>query len=142
METTSAFDLLAELHVAIRREYRAIAPVMDLALSPLAAQLLTLIARYPDWTQHQLGDATGREKSQVARAMKDLEQHGLINRKPTQKDGRAKAAALTDTAHEVLGQLTATRRTLEKKVFSNLTPEETSSLIDMLQRVLGSLADT
>ena len=142
METSAAFDLLAELHVAIRREYRACAPVMDPALSPLSAQLLTLIARYPDWTQHQLGDATGREKSQVARAMKELEQRGLISRTTTKKDGRAKAAALTENAREVLDNLKTTRRALAKKVFSNLSPAETSNLIDMLERILGTLAET
>lgn len=74
--------------------------------------------------------------------MKDLERHDLISRTTTKKEDRSKAAALTEIAREVLDDLTPTRCALAKKVVSNLSPAETSNLIDMLERILGTLAET
>lgn len=139
MNKPDAFDLLAELHATIRREYRSDTTVGDLGLSPLASQMLMLVARYPGWPQQKMGDATGREKSQIARAMKELKDNGIIVRAPATRDGRTKAAVLTDKGTVVLGRLRAARKAMAQRAFQHLAESELDTLTDMLQRVLQGL---
>ncbi len=139
MISTIAIDRLAELHVLIRREYRSSPVIHALGLSPLAAHLINLISRYPDWPQQRLADATGREKSQVTRAMAELEKRGFIRRRAATGDGRAKAAELTGPGKEALEKLAEVRVQLARRAFSDLSEEETARFADMLKRITGTL---
>lgn len=86
-------------------------------------------------TQRALTAATVMDKVAVNRAVKVLEDRGLIGRVPNPGDGRSHLLALTDEGRAIHAEVMPLARATEADLLADLAPEEEA----MLRRLLASL---
>ena len=92
-------------------------------LGPLHLRALCLCQRNPGTTPQQLVQSMGRDKGQIARLIRELEERGLLLRTPDERDGRVWRLTATSegeakcewftalelgVAHDLLGTLSVT----------------------------------
>lgn len=92
-------------------------------------------------TQRALTAATVMDKVAVNRAVKVLEERGLIGRVPNPCDGRSYLLALTDEGRAIHAEVMPLARATERALLADLAPEEEAALRRLLatlrERALG-----
>lgn len=88
-------------------------------------------------TQRDLTEATVMDKVAVNRAVKVLEERGLVARVPNPEDGRSHLLALTGEGRGIHAEVMPLARATEADLLAGLAPEEEAAL----RRVLASLRD-
>jgi DNA-binding MarR family transcriptional regulator len=88
-------------------------------------------------TQRDLTEATVMDKVAVNRAVKVLEQRGLVARVPNPEDGRSHLLALTGGGRGIHAEVMPLARATEADLLAGLAPDEEAAL----RRLLASLRD-
>ena len=83
-------------------------------------------------TQRALTAATVMDKVAVNRAVKVLEERGLIGRVPNPDDGRSHLLALTAEGRAIHGEVMPLARATERELLGGLAPEEEVQLRALL----------
>lgn len=128
---------LIETHRRLVRELE----VELLAGHGLSLSALELLGRMAEAGPEQLGLSTlaaqtGLSLSRVSRLVDGLVARGLVNRRSSDRDGRAKTACLTDTGTVLLRQAQATHFAgVERRFFDRLTSEQIAALVGILDRL-------
>jgi DNA-binding MarR family transcriptional regulator len=129
---------LLESHKRLTRELEAeVAAEHGLSLSSL--ELLGRLAAADHRVQglSALAARAGLSLSRVSRIMDGLEARGLVRRRPSASDGRAKEAWLTDAGLELLRAAQATHFTgVQRRFFDRLTADEVSTLAAIFGRLV------
>ncbi len=86
-------------------------------------------------TQRELTAATVMDKVAVNRAVKVLEERGLVARAPNPEDGRSHLLVLTGEGRGIHGEVMPLARATEADLLAGLAPEEEA----MLRRLLAGL---
>ncbi|GAC1509234.1 MAG: hypothetical protein NVS2B16_07360 [Chloroflexota bacterium] len=71
--------------------------------------------------------------------VQNLEQHGMIVRKPHPTHGTVLRVLLTDEGRARLEEATERVEAVHERMLSNLAPDERATLIDLLERCMGAL---
>lgn len=106
-----------ELFSRVRRLYLAGAQRLSPGLSPGAFKLFSVIARRGEVTASDLVERTLSDKSQVSRIVRELEDHGLVQRTPDPRDGRS--SLLSPTA-DGLARLLVVREHADERLIGSL----------------------
>jgi len=106
-----------ELFSLVRRLYLAGAQRLSPGLSPGAFKLFSVIARRGEVTASDLVERTLSDKSQVSRIVRELEDHGLVQRTPDPRDGRS--SLLSPTA-DGLARLLVVREHSDERLIGSL----------------------
>lgn len=106
-------------------------------LPPMQAKALQFIACHPGQTQQDLVDHSRRDKAQVARLLKELEERGLILRQPDPKDRRVLRLNLTAAGEEIVGQFNMMRRRITTAMLDGLSTDD----LQTLSRLLAAMAE-
>lgn len=109
-------------------------------LPPFQAKALSAIGRMPGVQPSQLVERSGRDKAQVARVLKDLEDQGLITRTAHASDRRTHCLSLTQTGEQLFTRLQDNRARVASQMMRGLTAEEQKLIADMLERMAGNLS--
>lgn len=109
-------------------------------LAPFQAKALSAIGRFPGLLPNQLADRSGRDKAQIARVLKDLEERGLIARSPHLTDRRTHCLTLTPAGEEVFRHLQHSRMQIAGQMMDGLTPAEQQQVSALLARMAANLA--
>lgn len=88
-------------------------------------------------TQRDLTAATVMDKVAVNRAVKVLEERGLVARVPNPEDGRSHLLALTGEGRGIHAEVMPLARATEADLLAGLAPEEEA----LLRRLLAGLRD-
>jgi DNA-binding MarR family transcriptional regulator len=88
-------------------------------------------------TQRDLTAATVMDKVAVNRAVKVLEERGLVARAPNPGDGRSHLLVLTDEGKGIHGEVMPLARATEADLLAGLEPEEEA----LLRRLLAALRE-
>lgn len=102
--------------------------------------LLAVVSDHDGLTQSNLARRLGRDKNVVTRLLDKFEGMRLIERRPA-GDRRTKALHLTEKGRLVVASQRRCVLEGEKRVTSELTPEERSTLVSLLDKVLRGRAD-
>lgn len=86
-------------------------------------------------SQRQLSQATLMDKVPVNRACRKLEDRGLAERRPNEKDGRSHLLELTAEGRAVHARIMPLAQAIERKLFGVLDESERDTLRDLLVRV-------
>jgi len=89
---TSLGWLFSQAHFALAHQMTA--ALTDLGISPRAFHVLQT-ARTREWTQTELADAVGLDKTTMVVTIDELEAAGLAERRPAEHDRRARVIAVT-----------------------------------------------
>lgn len=86
-------------------------------------------------SQRQLSQATLMDKVPVNRACRKLEDRGLAERRPNEKDGRSHLLELTAEGRAVHARIMPLAQAIERELFGVLDESERDVLRDLLVRV-------
>jgi len=127
--------LLTKLGAESSRLYRQrLAP---LGLEPHHARSLRFIGSADGLSQQALADHLGLARSRIVVLVDELEQRGLVKRRPSPSDRRAHALHLTGRGERALQQVLAASREHEDQLCAALDTEERAQLTSLLQRLVG-----
>jgi DNA-binding MarR family transcriptional regulator len=133
--TTVGF-LLSQLGAANARRFRdVLAPT---GLEPRQFAVLRHLAQSEGRSQQALADHLAIPPSRMVALIDELEERGLVERRPNPEDRRARALFLTRAGRRVLGRATTLGLDHEAALCSVLGPGERQQLIELLQRIAGS----
>lgn len=132
-------DSLDGLIRAINRAYRVRLNERGLELTPPETQALRFLERQPGARLHHLVAETGRDKAQITRTMRTLEDQGLVERVPDPDDQRCHRLHLSEDGHETCLTLQEIRTGIEAQLFAGLGTGEQRRLATLLRRCLATL---
>jgi MarR family transcriptional regulator, transcriptional regulator for hemolysin len=94
------------------------------------------VARTGEYTQKELADAAGLDKTTMVVAVDELERAGLAERRPSKTDRRARIIAVTEKGEKAYaeGQKLAAR--LQEDVLSSLPEDEREVFLNALSRLV------
>lgn len=92
-------------------------------------------------TQRELSQLTLMDKVPVNRACKVLEQRGLAERRPNQRDGRSHLLELTAEGKAVHGRIMPLAEAIESELFASLSKDERDTLRKLLVRLREAAGD-
>jgi DNA-binding MarR family transcriptional regulator len=104
-------------------------------LGPLHLRALCLCLRQPGSTQQWLAQAMGRDKAQIARLIRDLEERGFIRRSADARDKRAWQLTLTEAGVEKCQWFLVLEAKLAKDLFTGLGEKECHQLASTMQQL-------
>jgi len=130
------FELIGELS---RRRYRlGEGAFAKLGLNHTEARILSLLVGYSEApTQDALSNRLTVDRSNAGRAMKSLEQRGLVAREKHVTDGRTYVVRLTDEGREVARQIEQMRTGMAQELFPQLSDVQADALIAQLEQAIA-----
>src|SRR3954447_2082925 len=129
----SAAFLLSEVGFESTRRFRSM--LEPLGLEPRQFALLRHVSRAEGQTQQALGDALGIPKSRMVALIDDLEERGLVERRPRPDDRRARALYVTPEGARCLDEAIEIAAAHEAFVRERLSPGEHRQLVELLRRL-------
>lgn len=134
-------DLLRTVANGFRLRLREQVSASASGLPEFQGRLVNLIGRHEGISQLSLASLTGRDKAQIARAIKELEAHGFVTRSTHASDWRTQRLALTDMGRETHAKLLDMRKALGAAALTSLTHEEKHALKAGLSKMKLALED-
>jgi len=127
MSTEAPAPPVADLAFLLAQTAHALATELTAALEAVEvtprAQCVLSRAAQGEFTQSQLADLSGLDKTTMVVTMDALERAGLAERKPSPHDRRARIIAVTPAGHALVAQAQAIVARVQDDVLSSL-PEE------------------
>jgi DNA-binding MarR family transcriptional regulator len=111
---------------------------LDDELKPLElrtkeARALLVLAHIGPLSQSALGDRIHLDRTSTSQLLEDLEELGLVNRRPALTDGRAKSAVLTKVGFSFAEQAAQAAETAGRRFLSPLGGAERKRLASLLE---------
>jgi DNA-binding MarR family transcriptional regulator len=88
--------------------------------------------------QQEISSAMGIDPSTMVALIDELENTGLVKRRPHPRDRRAYEVSITPKGHRVLEQARGMATQVEDEVLRGLTAGERRELLTLLRRALSS----
>jgi DNA-binding MarR family transcriptional regulator len=104
-------------------------------MRPVLFAIMELIHSEPGIIQMSVGTELGIQRANLVPLINDLESRGLIERRVAPHDRRAMALSLTRAGEELHEQLTRLILEHERRTVGDLTVEERTLLLDLLDQV-------
>jgi DNA-binding MarR family transcriptional regulator len=115
-----------------RRFAEALEPI---GIGPREFLLLRFVAASAGQSQQALAERLGVPPSRMVALVDDLEERGLVERRPDPDDRRVRGLHLTQEGRGTLERAAQTAIEYETKLCSPLAESERDELIDLLQKV-------
>jgi DNA-binding MarR family transcriptional regulator len=131
------FRLLGKrIYLPSLRHLRAVSPGLDQASVPL----LSALEERGECRPSDVAAMVELDLSTVSRQLRQLEQVGLVSRRPDRDDRRAFRITLTAQGRDRLRSVRASRADMLDSVFSDWPEDERRNLQELLDRLLTGLA--
>jgi DNA-binding MarR family transcriptional regulator len=111
-----------------------------LSITPEQWIVLVLLWERDGRTPSELSEATLRDRPTMTRILDTLERNGLLTRKPTQEDKRARIVHLTRAGRALRVPLTAGARRIVKRLERGIPEADLRVTRRTLQRIFDNLA--
>jgi DNA-binding MarR family transcriptional regulator len=95
--------------------------------------VLTALAEQPVRTQAALAQAISADKSRIIGVLDDLQQRGLISRRPDTSDRRVHLLSLTSAGERLRGSVQAAIRDSEEEVLAAVPPADRDAFLRSLK---------
>jgi DNA-binding MarR family transcriptional regulator len=112
---------------------------LDDDLSPTALLVLRVLAEQPLLSPTELAERARRHKSQVARALRNLEASGLVSRVSNPEDGRSTLVQAAPQVIERIAPIIQAEAALASCLIAGFSPNEVEVLRGSLRRMLRNL---
>ena len=107
----------------------------NLNINPNQLSFLIEIKCRKNINQHDLSINCSIDKGAVARALRKLEEQGLVKREVDENNRRQNMLSLTEKGHETLEQAMIILDNWEKEVYKDITAEEKEITHDVLKKI-------
>lgn len=118
------------------RLHRRIRP---LGLSPARFPVLLELWEQDGLTQSQLVQRLGVEQATMANTLARMERDGLVERRPSTTDRRARLVYLTDKARGLQADAVAAAQAENRQALSALSEAEQAQFLDLMRRVIAAM---
>ena len=125
-------DIMELARLATQYKTDALAP---LGLKGFHSSYLSAVCLYPGISQDKLAQLICINKSNIARQAVILEEDGFIIRQPSQSDKRVMELYPTEKTKALMPEIQGMLRKWEILLTEDLTPEELTLIVDVLQRI-------
>ncbi len=133
LELVNTFNtLLSALRYALKKALKA----KGNQLSPPDIKTLAALAANPGMSLQQLVAFSGKDKAQVTRKIKDLENKQFLYKQKHPTDQRSLQLFLTPEGKRTKDKAEAIRAKVYQQFFSCLNRQEQSELIDLMKKCL------
>ncbi|WP_282026668.1 MarR family winged helix-turn-helix transcriptional regulator [Limimaricola cinnabarinus] len=105
-------------------------------LKPGYFSMLVIIRNNSGITQRELGESIGRDKSSVAKALRNLEDRGLIYRERVENDRRNYASYLTDKGRDTYDRIEVRALEHMKHLDAVIGPERRDAVFSALRDLI------
>jgi DNA-binding MarR family transcriptional regulator len=112
----------------------------DLDLTLAQCKLLGHLARNQGISQARLAELSDTDPMTVVRILDRMQQDQWIERRPDPADRRAHQLYLKETAKPILSRMWKFADHCRQEAMADLKPEEREQLIDLLERMHGTLS--
>ncbi len=113
---------------------------MNLDLTPVQFAVLAALDEVGETDQAKLAVLVAYDKVTIGGVVDRLVAKGLVDRRPSKIDRRAKVLRLTQTGTVLLDRARPTVRDLQDELLGGLTPEEAETLVTLLAKAAGQAA--
>ena len=137
ISTTSVKGLL-DLFDRLRRLAFSQHPLQDSGVTMPQLALLDWVAASPGCGVQEIADGLGLTAPTVSVGVRRLEKAGLLERQPDPQDGRAIQLFLTTQGQALCQRARAFRRDKMQRLLKGLTPEESATLLTLLERAISA----
>lgn len=138
-EEADIYEQLHDLMHAFSAQMRgAVADDLD-GLSAMASRVLAYLARRPGSTPSEMVEYSGRDKAQIARIIKQLEEERYVTRAPDPRDGRSYTLTLSERGRAVHKKMEAHRRRVLQAMLRGVSDGERAQLSALLHRLHDNL---
>jgi DNA-binding MarR family transcriptional regulator len=127
--------LLSQLGIHSSRLWRERMAALD--LDPRHAVLLRLVAAGEGRSQQALGEQMRLPPSRMVGLVDELEDQGLLLRRPVPGDRRVRSLHLTDEGRRILDKLMQVSAEHEQHMCAGLSETEREQLIELLSRIVS-----
>ncbi|TWI52564.1 DNA-binding MarR family transcriptional regulator [Pseudomonas duriflava] len=134
-------ELFADITDAFQGRMKDAAHLESTGLAHFQVRALAFVAKRPEARPRDLIERSGRDQAQITRVVRDLEEHGLIERSPDPLDRRAILLRLTAQGKEVYDLLNSRRKVVIAQMLRHLDSAQRALLVDMLARMKQGLAN-
>jgi DNA-binding MarR family transcriptional regulator len=127
---TALSDLQTHLNLIFARTrtlWKESAARIDPELQVGGYKLLTFIERADTANAHELAERFEMDKSVISRQVRMLEELGLLESRPDERDGRQRVLTATPSARAALAELRRDHATRLRTVVAGLTQDEISA---------------
>jgi DNA-binding MarR family transcriptional regulator len=131
-----AFNL-SSLGYAVSKGFKAI--LVPFELHPREFAVLRAVGFQEGQTQQALAHRLQIPRSRMVSIVDELEERGLLERRPNPADRRVRELHLTDAGRKAIEQAFAQALAYEQEVAAPLGPEEREQLLDLLGRISAGL---
>ena len=113
--------------------------IHPLGLAPAQFMVLLSLWARDGVTQRDLVEDLDVEQATMANTLARMERDGLIERRPSETDKRAKIIVLTDKARGLEGDAKAAAMAQNREALSDLDADEVETLVALMQRVIRTM---
>ncbi len=106
----------------------------DLDLTPVQFGALTALKGNPDVDQATLAGLIAHDRVTMGSVLDRLQNKGLITRKISQNDRRARVLSLTDQGRAVVDAATPIVHALQNEILSGLDAQEAEQLLHLMRK--------
>jgi DNA-binding MarR family transcriptional regulator len=125
--------LLSQLGFVLARRFQQV--MVPLGLEPRQFLLMRLVTFNEGKTQQALGEALNIPASRMVAIVDELEQRGLLERRPDPADRRVRRLYVTAEGRRLLDRALEAAMAHEQRVSAPLSPGERAQLLDLLHRL-------
>lgn len=125
-------DQLFDLLFVIRARMRELAQEPHSLLSPMQILVLRILVKSGPIPQTELVKLTGRDKSQIARLVRDLEKKGLLSRTRSPEDMRNYVLRPAKDVEDTVSTFLEHERALVDQMLEGVSPKEAAQLEKLL----------
>lgn len=104
-------------------------------VGPFGGMILLTLAEIEPAPISRLVTQMGRDKSQMTRAIKSLEDKGMIERRVAESDARVSVLELTQKGRLLVGEIKGVLATVIDEILSPVSAQERQSLIEILRKI-------
>lgn len=135
--STLAF-LLSQVGIHASRRFAELIAAVD--LNPPLFRILNLVDAAEGESQQAIGAAIDVPASRMVALVDELEQRGLVERRPDPADRRVRALYLTTKGRQTLAKGRKIAREHEEALTRGLAPPDRKRLVDLLQKMVAEQA--
>jgi len=142
MQMTNNLEPTAEKFMHLMNRLRRLgpgtAPPKEANISPSQLALITYAASNPGCGVQSMAEGLRLSTPTVSIGVRQLEKNGFLERQPDPQDGRAVLLFLTAEGQELHHRTLEFRCQKFERLLIELTPQERTTLIDLLERAIDT----
>ncbi len=104
------------------------------------ARVVYELASHERATATELGNELGLDAGQLSRILRDLKKRGLLDRRPSDTDGRKSILRLTEKGQKAFALLNARSQHGIEALLNKATPEDQNRLVEAMRAIEGILS--